>query len=185
LGTIQYSKIQVTREAPKQMLNSVKSTFRQYATFYGREDRRTYLNFVIFQVITFFLGLLIVVICWYAAGLTLNDASSNQHLDTTAWLSAGIWGLLSLGVVTVYTIFLVASLVPYLALQSRRLHDANFSAWWLLLHLVPVGTLALFIMNCFNSVHGDSMFENEGRPRNRVSASERTPITPSYSSDEW
>jgi uncharacterized membrane protein YhaH (DUF805 family) len=167
------------------MLNSVKSTFRQYATFYGREDRRTFLNFFFFQLITSFLVCLIVIICWYAAGLTLNEASSDQNLDDTAWLSAGIWGLLSLGVLFVYTIFQVASIVPYLALQSRRLHDANFSAWWLLLHLVPVGALALFIMNCFNSVEGDSMFENEGRPKGRANSSERTPIAPSNSSDEW
>lgn len=177
--------MQAAREAQNQMLSSVKSTFRQYATFYGREDRRTFLNYFFFQLITFFLVFLIVIICWYAAGLTLNEASSNQNLDDTAWLSAGIWGLLSLGVLTVYTIFEVASIVPYLALQSRRLHDANFSAWWLLLHLVPVGVLALFIMNCFNSVDGESMFENEGKPRGRTNSSERTPITPSNSSDEW
>ncbi|WP_052207210.1 DUF805 domain-containing protein [Sinomonas humi] len=41
----------------------------------------------------------------------------------------------------------VVCMVPGLALCVRRLHDANFSGWWLLLGLVPfVGSMALLVM---------------------------------------
>lgn len=166
------------------MLNSIKSTFRQYATFYGRETRRTFLEFFFFQVIISFMVAVIVIVCWIAAGLTINEANSSQNLDDTAWLGATIWGLLSLGLLGLYSLFQIASIVPTLALQARRLHDANFSAWWLLLHLLPFGSVALFIMNCFHSVNGESIYENEGRPRGRASIT-RTTSTSSTTSDEW
>ncbi|MBG0738407.1 DUF805 domain-containing protein [Paeniglutamicibacter antarcticus] len=45
----------------------------------------------------------------------------------------GLWGL--------------ATLIPGLALLSRRLHDGNFSAWFILLGLVPfLGAIALLVM---------------------------------------
>ena len=41
----------------------------------------------------------------------------------------------------------LATLVPSLTLLARRLHDANFSAWFLLLILVPwIGPVALLIL---------------------------------------
>jgi uncharacterized membrane protein YhaH (DUF805 family) len=127
----------------------------------------------------------LVLVCWFAAGLTINDANANESLGNTAWLSAGIWGLLSLAILGIYTLFEVASIVPSLAIQSRRLHDANFSAWWLLLYLVPFGALALFIMNCFNSTNGESLYENEGRPRGRTNSPNRSPVSSGNSSDDW
>ena len=174
----------MTREVQFQMLNSVKESFRKYATFYGRDNRRTFLEVFFFEVILAVLTFFIVLISWFAAGLTISEANSNQNLDGAAWLGATFWGLFSIGVLVIYGLYQVASFVPWLALQSRRLHDANFSAWWLLLHLLPFGTLALFIMNCFNSVPGESNFENEGRPRGRT-RTQGTTSTTTNSSDEW
>lgn len=42
---------------------------------------------------------------------------------------------------TLGSIFLLAVLLPLLAVGSRRLHDCGKSAWWLLYLLVPVGGL--------------------------------------------
>ena len=166
------------------MLNSVKESFRKYATFYGRENRRAFLEVFFFEIILAVLTFFIVIISWFAAGLTISQANSNQNLDGAAWLGASFWGLFSLGEMGLYALYQIASFVPWLALQSRRLHDANFSAWWLLLHLLPLGALALFIMNCFDSVPGESNFENEGRPRGR-SMTQGTTTNTTSSSDEW
>jgi uncharacterized membrane protein YhaH (DUF805 family) len=166
------------------MLNSVKESFRKYATFYGRENRRAFLEVFFFEIILAVLTFFIVIISWFAAGLTISQANSNQNLDGAAWLGASFWGLFSLGVIGLYVLYQIASFVPWLALQARRLHDANFSAWWLLLHLLPFGALALFIMNCFDSVPGESNFENEGRPRGR-SMTQGTTTNTTSSSDEW
>lgn len=40
---------------------------------------------------------------------------------------------------------------PALTIQFRRLHDAGFSGWWLLLNLVPFGNVALLAMACLPS----------------------------------
>lgn len=43
------------------------------------------------------------------------------------------------------SMFLVATLLPLLAVGARRLHDIGRSAWWLLYLLVPVGGLVLLV----------------------------------------
>ncbi len=44
-------------------------------------------------------------------------------------------------------IFSLIVLLPSLSVNARRLHDIDFSAWWLLLALIPVvGNLILLIM---------------------------------------
>jgi uncharacterized membrane protein YhaH (DUF805 family) len=47
----------------------------------------------------------------------------------------------AIGYLVVLGVFL-----PTLAVTVRRLHDANFSGWFVLLQLVPVAAIALFIM---------------------------------------
>lgn len=167
------------------MLNSIKSTYKQYAIFYGRENRRTYLEFFFFQIILSILVGFIVLISWAAAGWTLNAANSDQNVDGTEALTASFWGLFGFAVLGLHSLVAIATIVPGFAIQSRRLHDANFSAWWLLLHLLPLGGIALFIMNCFNSVNGESAYENEGRPRRAGNAPSRGANPLNNSSDEW
>ena len=43
---------------------------------------------------------------------------------------------------------LVVVLVPGLAVLVRRLHDTDRPAWWLLLFLVPFGSLAVLVFLC-------------------------------------
>ena len=44
-------------------------------------------------------------------------------------------------------LYAVAILLPTLALMSRRLHDIGKSAWWILIHLVPI--IGPTILYCF------------------------------------
>lgn len=45
------------------------------------------------------------------------------------------------------TVFLVISFLPVLAAQARRLRDAGFSHWWLLLIIIPyMGWFILLIL---------------------------------------
>ncbi|WP_081998600.1 DUF805 domain-containing protein [Sinomonas humi] len=53
----------------------------------------------------------------------------------------------------------LATLVPGLALAVRRLHDANFSGWWLLLGLVPFGSIAVLVMLALESNSRGSRFD--------------------------
>ena len=44
-----------------------------------------------------------------------------------------------------YVIFVFATFLPALAVLVRRLHDTGRTAWWLLLAIVPFGSLVLLI----------------------------------------
>ena len=44
-----------------------------------------------------------------------------------------------------FVIFVLAILLPYLAVSVRRLHDVNRSGWWLLIGFIPLVGLALFV----------------------------------------
>lgn len=45
-----------------------------------------------------------------------------------------------------FSIFL---LWPALAVSAKRFHDCDFSAWWLLINLIPGGTFVAFVINGF------------------------------------
>lgn len=58
--------------------------------------------------------------------------------------------------------------LPSLAVQFRRLHDTDRSAWWILLWLVPiVGWLIILVFNCQNGTQGTNKFGSD--PKGYVS----------------
>ncbi|MEM9042499.1 MAG: DUF805 domain-containing protein [Actinomycetota bacterium] len=92
-----------------------RAVLERYATFSGRATRGEYWWFA-------FASLLIFVVLF-----TLSVA-------TGAFAFMLIWILYSLAI-----------LVPNLALAFRRLHDTERTAWWLLIGLIPLGSVVLLI----------------------------------------
>ena len=57
------------------------------------------------------------------------------------------------------TVYGVLIFLPYWAVQFRRLHDTDRSAWWLLLLLIPiVGWIVILVFNCQNGTPGENRF---------------------------
>lgn len=57
------------------------------------------------------------------------------------------------------TIYTVLVFLPLWAVQFRRLHDTDRSAWWLLLLLIPiVGWLIILAFNCQDGTPGTNRF---------------------------
>lgn len=84
---------------------------KNYLGFGGRARRKEYWMFILVNIIfTFVLGLLDAMLGWQRAG--------------------------GEGVLT--TIYGVLIFLPWWAVQFRRLHDTDRSAWWLLLLLIPL-----------------------------------------------
>ncbi|MDT0448112.1 DUF805 domain-containing protein [Streptomyces hesseae] len=60
------------------------------------------------------------------------------------------------------TLYIVAVLLPSLAVTVRRLHDTDRSGWWVLIGLVPLaGLIVLLVFTCLDSTprhnaHGPS-----------------------------
>ena len=56
-------------------------------------------------------------------------------------------------------IFWLATIVPYLAVSVRRLHDTNRVGWWYFLILIPlVGSIWLIVLLCLKSDEGENRF---------------------------
>ena len=56
-------------------------------------------------------------------------------------------------------IFILVTLVPYLAVCVRRLHDTDRSGWWLLLCLVPlIGLIWFIVVCCLKGSDGENRF---------------------------
>ena len=107
--------------------------FKKYAVFGGRSRRMEYWSFVLFNFVVF------VVLAGIDA--LLGTCSS----------AAGV-GLLS-------GIYVLATLVPILALTVRRLHDIDRSGWWVLVYLIPlIGPIVLFVFALLDGTPGDNRY---------------------------
>ena len=59
------------------------------------------------------------------------------------------------GTMFLYLIFLLASIIPSIAVQVRRLHDTGRSGWWILLSFIPlVGPIVLIVFYVMDSEAG-------------------------------
>lgn len=114
---------------------SVRVCLHKYVDFEGRASRAEYWWF------TLFLVLVVAIPATIGAIVMVLGMPMSQGAPVNG-------GLLALGGTVIGLSFLAsfALLLPSLAVSARRLRDAGFSAWLLLLTLVPFGNLALFVM---------------------------------------
>jgi len=126
---------------------AVKRFFSKYATFSGRASLSEYwwwalVNYAVLLV----LGILALV-----AGGT-----PQVSVDGTVAPPAGG----AIVVVLIITVYSLATVIPGLALTARRLHDGNFSAWFILIALIPgIGGLILFILTLLPSKPEGARFD--------------------------
>lgn len=120
--------------------------WKKYATFSGRASRSEYWWWALWAfLVTFVLGLIGSVIAIatgdYSAASSASSTGAGASFNTDSPLATGLLGL-----------WYLAILVPSIAIQVRRLHDANFRGWWVLLNLVLfLGQLAVFIFTLLPS----------------------------------
>lgn len=93
-------------------MNYFIDAYKNYATFSGRANRAQYWYFVLFYIV-------ISII------LALVDLFLGTAEDIT---DTGFFG----------GIFALASLIPTIAIATRRLHDIGRSGWWQLIILIPI-----------------------------------------------
>ncbi len=109
------------------------AALKKYADFSGRARRSEY----------WFFALFFILIC---IGLVFIDG-----LIGTVRPEVGI------GILT--GLFILAMLVPSLAVTVRRLHDTDRSGWWYFIQLVPlVGPIVLFVFTVQDSQAGANRF---------------------------
>lgn len=121
---------------------------RRYARFSGRARPKEYWMFVLFLL----LCLILLSIVEGALGL-----STTEH-----WVRRGPWWA-SAGASTrggpLTGLFMLAMLIPYLAVAVRRLHDTDRSGWWLLIAFIPIiGSIVLLIFFIMSGTRGPNRF---------------------------
>jgi uncharacterized membrane protein YhaH (DUF805 family) len=105
---------------------------KQYADFSGRARRKEYWMFVLFNVIFAVLALGIDAV------LMMNGIAKVQ---------------------VCYLTYLMAMILPSLAVLVRRLHDTGRSGWWMLISLIPlVGGIWLLVLILEDSQSGGNRY---------------------------
>ncbi len=123
------------------------NVFKKYAEFRGRARRREYWMFTLFNTLisaVVFTGLFITGL----SGVLLAGSGTVAGAEPLYFVSLAIlW------------IYALALLIPSLAVTVRRLHDAGYSAWNLLIVLIPgVGSIILFVFTVKDSNPGDNQY---------------------------
>jgi uncharacterized membrane protein YhaH (DUF805 family) len=120
---------------------AIGSSLSKYATFSGRACRSEYWFFRLFLFIINFVGGMLdkTVLQDYSYAYTIG-----HHVQHA--------GLLSM-------ILMVVFFLPSMAVDFRRLHDVDRSAWWLLIALTLIGALfPLLYWYCSRGTTGDNRF---------------------------
>jgi uncharacterized membrane protein YhaH (DUF805 family) len=106
---------------------------RKYAVFGGRARRMEYWMF----------NLLNLIIAWLITfiEITAGLADSMGEFGPLSWL------------------YMLALIVPHIAVTVRRLHDTDRSGWWNFIILVPlIGVIVLVVFMAQDSKPGENRF---------------------------
>lgn len=116
-------------------MNYYFDVWRGYFDFSGRARRKEYWYFTLFHTIMAIAGELI-------AGGLYNE---NPTL-----------GEIFMGIVFLY---ILASIIPTLAVSVRRLHDIDKSGWWYFIAFIPlIGPFWLLILTCTDGTIGPNQY---------------------------
>ena len=114
---------------------------RHYAQFSGRARRAEYWMFALFNWL----------MSWGFYILLVMMGATGERTETLPPAAVGL--------ALAYGLFIMAMLIPSLAVAVRRLHDTGRSGWWLLVGLIPgLGALVLFIFFILEGTRGPNRF---------------------------
>lgn len=132
-------------------VDSVKRAFSQYAKFDGVASVAEYWWFVLFNAI---LG----GVLYFLAIVLAIGAAAGSGDDEAAGVSGGI-------VLLILGLYGLAAFLPNLGLIIRRLHDAGYSGFFVLLNFVGLGivTLVLCILPSKPAAWNPSWLDDEAR----------------------
>ena len=70
-------------------------------------------------------------------------------------------GVLSIAWPPIYFIFMIGTFIPNIAVAVRRLHDSDYSGWWVLIGIIPIIN---FLLLYWLIIKGDSYENRFGMP---------------------
>ncbi len=103
--------------------------------------------------------------------LYLTDIIFKHYFDFKGREGRKVFWLYTLNTFIIYALLVVMSLnflgvlisllifLPSLGLSVRRLHDVNFSGWWVLINLIPLlGYIVLIVIMCLPGTEGENKY---------------------------
>ncbi len=125
---------------------AIGSAYSTYATFKGRATRSEFWKFFVFLAVVIAVLYLPLIV---TGGQTGGVEGGLTTLVTVSLLAAGIFALVSV--------------LPYLSVLVRRLHDTDRVGWWYWIVLVPVaGPVILLVLLALPGTQGDNRFGPAG-----------------------
>ncbi|GAA3770567.1 hypothetical protein GCM10022240_23530 [Microbacterium kribbense] len=117
------------------MGGAIRTVFAKYAVFEGRASRAEYWWWILFYSIIVAGGYLLAAIAGVGLGYGRGPGT--------------LFGLIYL----LFVVWMLVTVVPYLALSVRRLRDAGYHWGFLFLSLIPFGGIAVLVMSAQPSRH--------------------------------
>ena len=79
-------------------------------------------------------------------------------LSIVAGILSAISDTLGMLLFAVIGIGYLGLILPAITLNIRRLHDIGKSGWWLLISLIPFGSIVLLVFACLDSQPGENQY---------------------------
>lgn len=115
------------------IFNGYIQTFKRWNDFSGRSRRAEFWGFRIIDIII----LLFALAIFMPMAFMYNDGDN---------VPPPIYTLMGF-----FAIYFLLTFIPRLSSIVRRLHDANYSGWLVLITFIPFGDIVLFILNLIDS----------------------------------
>lgn len=124
------------------MLEAYKSYWKNCFNFKARTSRKNYwLAFLATFIVSFILGVLLSLI--FHENIDVTSIKTMDELIEAMKHPSGIINI----------VWILVNFIPQLALDIRRLHDTNKSAWHILINAIPViGSIIFLVWMCSKSV---------------------------------
>ncbi len=116
-------------------MNWYLKVMKQYADFNGRARRTEYWMFILFNLIFTFAAMVLDRVL----GLNFSNEITSYGF--------------------IYLIYVLATVIPGIAVAVRRLHDVDKSGWYYLLIFIPlIGAIWLLILFCTEGTPGRNQY---------------------------
>ncbi|BDA65429.1 DUF805 domain-containing protein [Actinomyces capricornis] len=126
--------------------DAIKRFFQRYAQFRGYASQSEYWWVQLFLVILQVIGYIMVIAPLMAAAVATSED------PTVAESSAAALGAGTVVLALIFFVVFLALIIPSLSLSVRRLHDAGYSGWMVLLMFVPyAGAIAPIVFGLLPS----------------------------------
>jgi uncharacterized membrane protein YhaH (DUF805 family) len=134
------------------------AVLKNYPGFRGRACRREYWMFVLVNAIIGIALIAIGKLTKMPHGPTFGIGTSRNDL--------GVFGIGLFSNPVVFQIYALATFLPFLAVEVRRLHDiGRIGSWWLVGLIPIVGWIVLVVFCAIDGVAGDNRYGPDPKTR--------------------